>query len=246
MEVLSNAIKSWFRGEPFYHMWYCYMLIGVYLFAPFIIIFKNNVGEIYFEKVVWVFVPCACLSVCTSRYQFSWNIGLSFCYLGYFMLGYILRKRFLNNKSNFKGILLIVLGVIVELVTTYFRYLQAINGIIDTELKIELITPYSPLIVIASILIFSGFSILQINKDFSSLARVTLYIYLIHAGVWHILNKIVKSVIGVDGDSKVIIPVNIIIVLLISYVFASLYIFFWKKIEKKFKITDRICSWLKI
>jgi len=38
-------LKQLIRGEPYYHMWYMYMLIVVYFFIPIIIRLKNDVGE---------------------------------------------------------------------------------------------------------------------------------------------------------------------------------------------------------
>lgn len=32
-----SPIKMWIGGEPFYHMWYLYMVIGLYLLVPFLI-----------------------------------------------------------------------------------------------------------------------------------------------------------------------------------------------------------------
>lgn len=142
--------------------------------------------------------------------------------------------------------MLIVLGIIVELITAYFRYLQALEKITDAELEFELISPYSPLIVVASILIFSGFSLIQLNINLSRLATISFYIYLIHAGGWDILDRTVKKIIGINGDSRIVIPVSIIAVFLISYILALVYIYFWKKLDNKFCLTDKLCLLLKI
>lgn len=244
--ALARPIRAWFRGEPFYHMWYCYMLIGIYLMAPFIIIIKNTIGEIYFKKIVWIFVTCACFSVWTSTYSLNWDIGLSFCYLGYFMLGYVLRNWANNNKSNIKGTIFIILGTIVELIITYFRYVQALEGIADTDLKFELVTPYNPMVLAASIFIFLGFSLIKLDKSLSKLSSISFYIYLIHAGIWDLLKVSVKNIIGINGNFIVFIPLSVITVLLISIILALVYKKIWKIIDEKFKISNRICRLFKV
>ena len=37
LEVLFEPLLSWIKGEPFYHLWYMYMLIGLYLFVPILV-----------------------------------------------------------------------------------------------------------------------------------------------------------------------------------------------------------------
>lgn len=100
---LLQPVKEWMKGQPFYHMWYLYMMIGVYLLAPVIYALKKQVGEKVFEKVAWIFLICACLGLWTSKSLLRWDIGVSFRYTGYFMIGYILRKNALMEKKNNKG-----------------------------------------------------------------------------------------------------------------------------------------------
>lgn len=67
---LLQPIKNWIKGAPYYHMWYLYMMIGVYLLVPLILLFKKQVGEKIFSRVTWIFLVCAsmgywfCISIC--------------------------------------------------------------------------------------------------------------------------------------------------------------------------------------
>lgn len=108
LTVLANPIKALIKGEPFYHMWYLYMIIGVYILVPIIIRFKNDVGEKKFEIVSYVFLILASLSLFTSSHKLNWDIGYSFCYCGYLMIGYVLKKRVYVN--NLLGICKVFVG----------------------------------------------------------------------------------------------------------------------------------------
>lgn len=245
MTMLLQPIKNVIKGAPFGHMWYLYMVLGIYLLVPVIFLFKNQVGEKIFNKVSWIFVILASLSCWTSSHKLNWDIGLSFEYVGYFMIGYELRRLFYEKKNNKKGYALIVGGILTELLVSFLRYNQVMDGIADDELKYELLTPLSPLVVIASILIFAGVSCLEVKKDFSKLSALTFLIYLFHAGYWDLLSKLIFK-IGFEWDNRVVIPVCIVLVFIISSVSARVYLKAWKWIEGKWQISDKICRMIKL
>lgn len=191
INALIEPIKAWIIGEPFYHMWYLYMMIGVYLLAPVVIKIKRDIGEKYFERVTWIFLIVAMLSLYTSWSKLKWDVADSFCYLSYFMAGYVLRRRV--RKSNVKGVLLILSGIGIEILISAVRcYINATSGN-QTE---AWVLPYNPLIVVASVLIFAGFSALKIEHDFGRLAQNMFYVYLFHAGVWSAMEHFLEEYMG--------------------------------------------------
>lgn len=102
-EMLSLG-KDIIKGAPMYHMWYMYMLIGLYALAPICIRFKNSVSKHTFEKVAFIFLIVASLSRWTTgNIRMHWNAGQSFEYLGYFMIGFVLRDQTKEKKSNKRG-----------------------------------------------------------------------------------------------------------------------------------------------
>lgn len=233
VKLLFKPVRSIIIGAPFYHMWYLYMLIGVYLLAPIVIRFKSSIEEKTFKKIAWTFLVIASLSVLTSTHKLYWDIGFSFCYLGYFMIGFELRKWSLNKKSNFRGVILIILGIAIELIPVYLQYKYLVDNIDRNEAYEYLLIDWqAPLIVVSSVLIFIGFSLLDVKKDFGKLSSHTFLIYLFHAGVWTILNTILIYTIGIEGDNRVVIPIMIVLVFLISYLLSILY----KKIKNKINI----------
>lgn len=69
------------------------MMIGVYLLVPIVIHIKQDAEESCFSKLAVLYLLAACLSEWTSVHLLKWDVGSVFCYLGYFMIGYIIRKH---------------------------------------------------------------------------------------------------------------------------------------------------------
>lgn len=216
INALIEPIKAWIMGVPFYHMWYLYMMIGVYLLAPIVIKIKRDIREKYFERVTWIFLIVAMLSLYTSWSKLKWDIGDSFCYLSYFMAGDVLRRKI--QKSNIKGILLILSGIGLEFLISVVRcYINMTSGN-QTE---TWVVPYNPLIVVASVLIFAGFSALKIEHNFGGLAQNMFYVFLFHAGVWSVMEGFLEEYKGLG--TVVTVPLLIVSVFFVSLGLAYVY-----------------------
>lgn len=95
MLPVVNVIK----GSPFYHMWYLYMLAGLYLLVPVIMNAKKNISFAGLEKVSWIILILSCISYNTSTHMLKWDIGFQVCFLGYFLMGYVIRKKQSSEKA---------------------------------------------------------------------------------------------------------------------------------------------------
>lgn len=235
---LLTPIKQIFTGKPFYHMWYLYMLLVIYLITPIIIKFKNDIGEEKFEKVVWIYAPLAVTAMWTSEHLFMWDPGYAVGYLSFFMLGYVLRRRLSEKKNNTKAVLLILCGIITELIIGYFRYKKALAG---EAYVYSPITQRSPFIGVASVLIFAGFSMLDIKADFGRASSLTFLIYLIHAGVNRAAFLLFREMSGFNADNRIVIPVGTVIVLAVTVILSLLYEKLWNAADRKFEITHKLC-----
>ena len=209
------------KGIPFYHMWYMYMLIGICFLAPFFVRIAAEIPPKDFEKITCVFTVWASLSSCTSQYLLAWDLGKAALYMGYFMFGHVIYERTRNKKNNFRGVCLIMGGIMIELMMAYISYVHVLNGIAEKDEFYAVILPQSPWIVCASIVIFGGFSLLDIKWDFGKLPACTFYIYLFHAGVWDIVRRIMKKygLPGINGSFQIL--QYIIVVFLISAIFSA-------------------------
>ena len=205
-------------------MWYMYMMIGVYFLAPFIVLVKINIPDKDFEKIACIFTIWASLSSWTSNYLLQWDLGKAFLYMGYFMLGYIIRNRTRSKHNNLLGVCFILSGIMLELVIAYIQYLHILQGIAENDEKYALILPQTPWIVCASVVIFYGFSLLDIKWNFGKLSSYAFYIYLFHAGVWDIIRRVIKLYGMRIINSNIAIPFGVILVFLISYILSRCYV----------------------
>ena len=188
IEPVKNLIKGW----PFYHMWYLYMLVGVYLLVPIFIRLKDDIGDKKFAIFSYVFLFFASLSVFTSTHKMYWDIGNAFCYSSYLLVGYCIKRKISSisfKHPNGVGLFKIVLGGLLLMLTAFLKMLQKYKGIF---LGYKVFSPFCPIVVIGSLLIFSGFSSLRMKRDFSKVSSYTFLIYLVHAGIWDILLFIFK------------------------------------------------------
>ena len=160
-------------------------------------------------------------------------------------MGYKLRQWGKVRKNNRNAILLIFAGFAVNAALAYINYLRGLKG-----LPIDVIQyynnpfsymPLAPAEVIASCLIFAGFSVLDIKKDFSRLAGHTFLIYLVHGGVWNVISTALGDrLIGNQAVETVAVVSISILVFIISMIAAIIYkqlcSMFRTSLEKRSKV----------
>lgn len=199
---LIKPVVSLFKGDLNYHLWYLYTLTGVYILLPMLVRYKNSIGEKTFGIVSWIYLVVAVFSGWTSTFKIEWGIAKVVCYLGFVFVGYWLRKNIVK-KNNFHGVLLIITGLLSQLIMAFAQYRYILAGASKTEQKYSLVGNFNPIIVLASVLIFAGFSKLDMKKcRLGNLPKLTFYIYIFHASVLSLVifvsNKIFGSISNLE------------------------------------------------
>ncbi|MFA5013797.1 MAG: acyltransferase family protein [Candidatus Paceibacterota bacterium] len=193
-----NAILGIFRAPVYFHLWFVYMIIGIYFMLPLIkIVFNSRLKESFFKYflLVW-FILASVVPFIFKIVQFKtpdiWylrdNIVLLlgyfvFLFLGYFVLGYLLGNTNLKPKTKKCIYCFSAVSFILTLVGTYLLLLK--NGKFDPYFYGEL----APNIVMMSVGFFVFIKdvdwqkilnerIMGFLKGFSSIAYG---IYLSHA-----------------------------------------------------------------
>lgn len=215
MEDDPISIKSLFvrviLGKPYYHMWYLFMLIGLYLITPVI---NKSIINLPRNTLWTVAIVLMIFGILNSGYDHFFNNNVSFIlwfvnYLGYFILGFLINE----SKKNFSLIMLfsvyIISSIAIAILTFY-------------TLKIYHNTYFygylTPFVIIGSLSFYKLFHQLKLKSNiFSRISHLTLGIYLIHAGVLSLL-IIVLSKSGITAtDNPIIgIPIKFTITLFIS------------------------------
>lgn len=237
---ISGRIRDLITGKAFYHLWYVYMIAGVFLLAPLIIRIKDEVGEKRFEKIAIVFFVISTLGLYTSTHELMWDPGHSFDFLGYFMMGYVISRNS-KEKNGWKAAVLILSGLLILAAAACFIYFDCANQAgyegYD-ELLGGLVGAGSPPVAAASVLIFAGFSKLEVRWNVSKLAKLSFSMYLLHAGVWDILSIFITK----EMDSRIVIPAMVLLVFFLSWVAAFAWNRIWDKTEDKLHISEKLCK----
>ena len=90
---IKSLVESVILGKPYYHMWYLFMLIGLYLFTPVLNFCIPNISR----KALWkVAIALLIFGMFNHVYDLLYGNRTIFLlwfinYLGYFMLGYLIR-----------------------------------------------------------------------------------------------------------------------------------------------------------
>ena len=222
-----------------------YMMLFVWILIPVIINFKKQIKDKTFNIVAWIFLIIGVICGYFSGTFFVWDIGYSVYFLGYLMIGAVIRNATLNKKNTFKGLILVCAGLLVE-----FLMLLLSKQILLNNLKIgigikNILEPLTIPAMIASLFIFSGFSYLKIDFSFSGLSKNTFIIYLIHLFILQYSKRLINYFLG-QNRIWITIPLIIILTFVLSLIFAYIYNAIWKRIEQKLQITNRLCEILKL
>ena len=204
---------EWIKGNPYYHIWYMYMIIGFYAITPTLINIRKIIGDKKFEISGWICMVLGILFNLTSL-NLIWPIQF-IPYLGYFILGYSLKKRIkADNKKSYISYLIISIILLISI-------------FIITELSVRFnllknnfyfLQPLSPIVVISSICMYISFlKMRNLKMDFSHLAYHTFNIYLLHAGILDTIDLITRHILIENPNPIWYMPVLIIIVFIISY-----------------------------
>lgn len=190
----SIPIRALLEGVPFYHMWYPYMCIVLYLLTPYLIKIRMKYGDRFLFKIGIFFLFLGMFLSFLQEYllkidfynrndylrylKYIWyyNYFKFILYLGYFILGYSLK----NIKiSKLKGIL------------GYFSMSLILFLLVQNSGDLVFYNYNFVTTVVGSFLLYLTFNSLDIEYDFSKLSKNTFNIYLIHAGIIEVFQIII-------------------------------------------------------
>lgn len=228
-ESLLLPIKGILSGN-FNNLWYMYMLMGLYLITPFVILVKERVSRRTFTFASIVLMIWAMLSQITSSSTIFYNLGIVFAFLPYYMIGSLFYGENKNVASKNVPIKLAAL-ICLFLITFGIRFMGFDFFLFDFQTNF-----FSPAIVLFSILTFSLFRSLSISTNLTKLSTLTFYIYLFHTLVYKILFSL--SFLNVENELLMILIVSIL-TFLISLIISMVFVRLLEFIEKKFDLKNK-------
>ena len=211
-----NLINTFFMG--YYHLWYIYVIIGLYLVTPFLrIIVKNKQLTIYFIILCFVFSSVIPFFIELFNIEILRNITLNLNlhipmgYVGYYVLGYYI------SKSNVNKYLVYILGIL-GLVCNYIVFSTIGYQMNMYDMVFRFPTTY--LYTISIFVIFKNIKIKN-NKIIKYLASLTTGIYLVHLIILELLFNIYPFFIY---DNCILNPVLLSLCIYVICVFITVFL----------------------
>ncbi len=226
--VVIYAALAFFRGYPVFvegdllnegsaHLWFIYVIIGLYLVVPILDPFIRMADEkvLRFYLVTWIFTGLFPLlqhitNVPFNEHCWMYTLYHLYGYTGYFILGYYLKKygdgtRIVNLKIS-----VILMGISILLVGTYFFVFDCHTVLVSDYKGLPIM-----LYAIAMYSILKKVSIyverLGLNKCVTSLSVNSFGIYLIHMIVVMFIYPIIPqfSVVPALLTTTILVIINI-------------------------------------
>ncbi len=174
------------------HLWYIYMIIGIYLITPVISKWVQNCkeNEILYFLIIWLFAMIMNQPIFE---EYNTDIDLSYFedFIGYLVLGYYLSvKTFKYSKStvNIAAFLLLSIGVIITAAGTY--HLTNNDGKFN-QYFYGYITLNTLMVSIGVFLVFKNWTNVnsKSSKIIDFISKYSFGIYLVHVLVLFYLSK---------------------------------------------------------
>lgn len=177
---ICQAILNSLMGKSWDHMWYIYMVIGLYMVIPLIKVFVNNVNDkLLFYALGILFCTTSLLPFVKNFLDIENHYSMFSIYIFYLLLGYVIHyKNFkLNNGLATAFLLLFAL---------YIGIIQCGN-FTHPRFGYE-----SPIVVLAAFAFFSLGK--NINRKRSKLIKfigpLTFGVYIVHPVFINVCNKV--------------------------------------------------------
>jgi surface polysaccharide O-acyltransferase-like enzyme len=193
IKQIGEAIINTIQGDSFKHLWYLYMIAGIYLIIPLIKIFISNAERKIVEYILLIllfftsFIPF--LKVFFS-FSFAVYIPINSIFLFYLVLGYYI--HFYKININSIAIFIIIIFYIL------FSVVMSLNGNFFLESDGFLLSlnknTYSPITVLPTVAVFCFIRKICIapNKLFNSISSLVFGIYLVHMIFINFIYKFLK------------------------------------------------------
>lgn len=212
---IKGFIDALINNGNAYHLWFVYMLFGIYLVTPFIhIIVKNCTTKqlsLFFMLIIFAGTIRPFINTITPMYIYLFE-PLFENYMGYFLLGYILAKSELNSRIR---IFIYVGGIIGFLIGTLGSFFaSSANGI-----NLIFNTGYSINHYLVAAAIFTTMKYFRLNhtevsrKSVSGLSSIVFGVFFIHVIIIDLINRVVN----LDFSPTIVVLINFLLASFISF-----------------------------
>ena len=211
--------------EPAYsQFWFMYTLLGIYLLLPFLQILANKLTKNQFTYLLIIWFVFSVAVPLLTHYFPSFSISnhvdlvLSEGYIGYFLLGFYL-KKYKSNVSGKQGLLLFAGGTVLTGVTVWIEWLNT-----KVPYAIRVGNTYGNYLLPGVLMSAIGLFVYFQNKDFSVSGRAKAVISklsFLTMGVFYIHMLFVlafEKTVQISGLNIIELIIRAILVIVASFV----------------------------
>ncbi len=219
IKIIGSLIKG------YYHLWFVYLIIGLYLIVPLLRLWVNDANKKYVEyfiilSIIFTYIIPQIISIGSNYSNLFEHINdiiennLSLKYVGgfttYFILGWYINNYELKNKRiiyilGLFGVLITIMGTYI-LSNTTGKALQ-MHGNLYINVLFQAVAVF--------VIIKDKFKNMHTNNLINSISKYSLGIYAIHVLIETIMYRIIK-IVNIDF-ALINIPVVFIVSVVLSY-----------------------------
>ena len=219
-------LKALLIGD-YYNLWYMFMLFGLYLFTPIIILVRERISNKVYCISSFVWLAFSIWFQSNSEYLVSYSFGVVFAYMGYFLVGNVIYEN-TKNKSVVKAFVYLLISVMFIVIT----YLVRQSFVIENYMWNPYCSFFSPFIAIASVFFFMAVSNWKLIISFGKLPNLMFYVYLFHTVIYETVFIVLNNKIIYNTFFTILLVslFTFVVSLIVSFVFMKI----WNVIDKKF------------
>lgn len=197
--TIVEHFKQVLLGNAFYHLWFLYAMIGLYVVTPVFYQFLKHSQKKEIEIILIIsFLLNSVLPIISSRYWVDLEGSFSFSYLTgsifYFVLGYYLLNYDLKyfNRPAVAAIGYILSSIIISVSTVEASIKQQmhVTFYINTLWLLVIIQSTSLFVLLKSIVGHQERALSKFSQWVSSLSQYFMGIYLVHVLILEIYQRI--------------------------------------------------------
>lgn len=239
IETLSKVGMNLLHGKPYYHLWYMYMILTLFLVTPILAYIRGKLSR---EGYLTAGFLLLILSVIVGSFyssEFEWGIN-SVKYIGYYILGDVFHNYYRPKKQMGKSAAFIGLSMLFFIAIACVRSYE-----ITYDIQVFPMSIYSgscPLIMGGAIALFIGVGFLNIKSNplIDKLSRYSFWIYLIHALVIEffvmLLNKFVVESCHTVTQSLILMLILWVLTVCLSYILSCICMRGYNALLKKLNL----------
>ena len=211
IDILTHILYS-FNKPQYYHLWFMYAILGIYLILPILKVFIQNSSkelQIYFVSI-WFVVAVALPFFNHFHFIQLWiksYLPMMIGYMGYLVLGYLLAQIKLNKKIVFTALIFIVLASTATIYGTYQLSIEANKfvGYLHGNFG-----PFTFILAVSYFIVlrYIGEKFLsdtsKVSQTITLLSATSLGIYLVHPIFLRVFNKLGFNVFA--GPAYLMVP----------------------------------------